>query len=202
MRKLVTSFVMIFVVAFGSTSTFAATNATVDYPAFNNLINNVIQANGSLHIDGTTTNWMLLYSIALEDDFDNAFPKAYVVTNVINKNGKKYMSISTSNEAQWSSNFFCVAFIKTVCRDLDKGTSLWVRGAKFDTSDLPAVGTVLGTFNSAGKYNGGHVLVYWGEASSGNHYVIDQNWAEPWDYIVRRHTMTDAQLKDYYIVQY
>lgn len=70
----------------------------------------------------------------------------------------------------------CVSYVKKVCPTLRKKTSDWKKGSlvKNNTKILP--GTVIATFNSAGKYEG-HAAIYVSQSAAGIN-VYDQ-WITP-----------------------
>lgn len=69
----------------------------------------------------------------------------------------------------------CVSFVKTVCPTLP-ATALWKKGAAVKGNTKIGPGTVIATFNAAGKYEG-HAAIYDGQNAAGIN-VYDQ-WVTP-----------------------
>jgi hypothetical protein len=69
----------------------------------------------------------------------------------------------------------CVSYVKRVCPTLPS-TSSWKRGTAVKNNKTILPGTVIATFNSAGKYEG-HAAIYVSQATGGIS-VYDQ-WVTP-----------------------
>ena len=103
----------------------------------------------------------------------------------------------------------CVDAVRALSNNFLSSGS-WRKGSKVTTGGVSA-GTVIATFNSSNRYSG-HVAVLKGyiKNSSGKITGIevwDQNWASPYDYMFRKHTLSTSgsSLSDadnYYVVQY
>ncbi|GKS88490.1 BPSL0067 family protein [Acidovorax sp. SUPP2539] len=70
----------------------------------------------------------------------------------------------------------CVSYVKRVCPTLPS-TSAWKKGAAVKNNTKLVPGTVIATFNAAGRYHG-HAAVYVGQNAAGIH-VYDQYVTPP-----------------------
>jgi len=59
----------------------------------------------------------------------------------------------------------CVSYVKTVCPALPSTTN-WKKGAPVKDNKTISAGTIIATFNSAGRYEG-HAAVYVNQSSAG-----------------------------------
>lgn len=80
--------------------------------------------------------------------------------------------ISAASETRFG--YQCVGFVKGVAPGVNVHTSNWKPDTAVSADSLPAMGSVIATFNSNNKYFG-HVAIYLSGNSEGI-YVIDQNW--------------------------
>jgi hypothetical protein len=109
--------------------------------------------------------WYFLYNHrtnAILDDF-----------GVVEEGIDSYISLTSQIELNAGYGYQCVGFIK-IATDLG-ATSTWRKGPSVSSQNPPRPGRVIATFNSAGRYNFGHVgLVL--KSTPDYVYVLDQNW--------------------------
>lgn len=132
------------------------------------LVDQIIGASGN-HEVVTNDGWLALYNNTVVKVFTQGFfaPQNITCQKIVNKYISVYPQGSVAGQ--------CVSLVRIACTDLTPHVINWEKGASF-SAGAPAKGTILATFNSAGKYDGGHTLVYWGSAGGTNHYVVDQNY--------------------------